>query len=199
MSSDRSVPYSPLSLPYLVAPDNLLLEYGSLGSHHFYRLLDFETETTMALMKLVPETVHTHNYLTIKKINVVKIRRGYGSFLYKTAIMNSDIPVLSDKTQTLPGSVNVWQGLHSNWHSQKKEIKILNSRNGQIIPFSPTIPTYEIWGYDEEILAEIKEDDDMLESMYEYNDISKMLFDFLSTHLVNIRDKKHIRLIGAKI
>lgn len=197
-NSDQAVAYQRLRIPYLRIPEQLLLEKGTQNGTLFYRLVDFDTEETIALIKLRPEQVHTHDYMTINKVGALIKGKGYGFILYKAAILDSPLPLLSDSKLTMPGSINVWEKLHTHWKSSRKTISVLNTRTGRIAPYSQKLPRHEIWGYDEDLLGLIEEDIDNLDSALEYEDISTELYDYLRNNLGKLSDRKHIRFIGGR-
>lgn len=190
-TSDSGIDYTRISLDNQDLPEGYILEVGENDTVQFFRVLEFESEDTIGLLKLQM----INGYWTIKKVGCTVKRMGIATLLYRTAI-KSNTGVLSDASNTLPGSYNIWKNLVL---MDDISISIIDLNDGSSKEYIDTILDVEIWGYDQEVVEMFRDDEDVLESMYEYKSVSQELHHFLLENKDTLSDKRHIRLLATRL
>lgn len=196
---DAHVVYT-ISNPRLKSPEGVFLETGKFETSTFYRLQDFESETTQALLIARDTEYNGRLYHELSMVEVSNRRRGYCSFLYKYAITESDLPIISDKLQTLPGSVSVWKKLRFKWRQSKYEIGYIDLKADRIHVWNKNTQEHLIWGMPGNMLSDFEEfgDEDLYYDMLKGGDISQRHYDFLVQNKDYLKDRGHIRLYVGK-
>ena len=139
-------------------------------------------------------------YCEISNVEVLTRRKGYCSFLYKIVITTSDIPIISDNLNTLPGSFNIWKYLRFSWKPKNYQIGYINLSYNRIYKWSGKTPDHHICGMQTILLNDYQEleNDDIFDEMLEMDDLSKDHYLFLSKYKKYLKDRDYIRLLVTR-
>lgn len=139
-----------------IGDDNFILKSASGILNHknvvIYILSD-NTEKHLSIIRLEEIIIGGKTYNQINKSFSLEMGKGYGSYLYKCIFKIHPINIISDVTNTLPGSFNLWKRLIINNKHEIFNFDILNNRSKLI---KSTDNDFLIWGVDESYLEAIE-------------------------------------------
>lgn len=164
------------------------------------KLIDDNTDELLSLMRLVPYNVNGDEYYKVDKVKAFVRGQSNGIHLYKYCIYELDKPLISDKIQTLPGSVTLWKKMKDQSLDENFGIYVLNENTGRKVLFKrPYVFTdYEVWGWDRDFIPFFRKNPEFIKDAYQDGDISKLQLEYLKSEPRKIKDRSHIKLIAQR-
>lgn len=185
-------------IEYKDLDSNLKLMFSEDSKYKYFRLDNLEGQK-LSLIRLKPIEINNKKFYTIDKSKSFIQGKGYAIYLYEYVFVNMVLPVISDKTQTKPGSSNLWKKFLKRQKEKNYEIFVFNTTTNKISPYSTrNFNDYRIWGWFEDFTDMAKQDPKFLDDALKYNDISKELYTFLNSNIKKVKDRSNILLFAQQ-
>ncbi|MBK6544296.1 MAG: hypothetical protein IPG12_03305 [Saprospiraceae bacterium] len=182
------------SIPNPIQGSQLLISYSFPKKHVYIKLVD-NSDILCGVIRLQELKINTKNYYIVERAftNHFYRRQGVIIHLYKY-VLKLGYSLMSDGTQTNPGSMNLWKNANTLFNSKKVyiiNIKTLSKRRYL------RQPDHKIWGKetnDDYDLLEMHEKKYALENLYENGIITKEQQIFYNTYIDQLEDRYNIRI-----
>ncbi len=180
-------------------PESLVIKEYKEPSSIYYILTDLVNDYILSIMRLKKINLNNELYYKIDKSKSFIERQGYATVLYEYAFCHCNLPIISDKIQTKPGSSDLWKKFQKKQEQSNYEILVLNvETNHKGLFTTRDYSDYRVWGWDMDFIALIEDTPDLLYDALDQKDISKELFLFINNNPNRIRNRENILLIGRK-
>ncbi|HNW74276.1 MAG TPA: hypothetical protein PKN44_11670 [Bacteroidales bacterium] len=183
----------------LELPVDLSIQKARRPHYLYLKLKKAGTNDDLSLLRLKKIVIHNDTYYSVDKSNSFIKGKGYAQYLYEYSFIYLKYPVISDKTQTMPGSAKLWKKFHENQNSKHYTLYIINENTYTISPYiNRNFNDYDIWGWHPDFINLLRTYPEMLEDGLKDGDLSEELYHYLNDGWNKVKDRAHIRLIGRK-
>lgn len=180
-------------------PKKYCITYSNDPNYIYFRLEVRRTGEHLSLVRLRLEVVNLQEYYKVDKSHSFIKRKGYAVPLYEYCFLYLDHPVISDYTQTMPGSSNLWKKMYRRRKNKNYEILVLNTKTNQLKLYTKrNYKDYDIWGWDQYLIDFTKTDDTLIDLMYHNKELSDLQFGYLKLWIKKLKDREHILLVGRQ-
>lgn len=182
------------SAPNPIQDSLLWISYVISNKLVYIKLVD-SSDILCGVIRLKELKLNTKNYFIVDRAftNHFYRRQGVIIHLYKYVI-ELGYPLMSDGTQTIPGSMNLWKNAYTLFNANKIfiiNVKTLSKRQYLMQPDN------KIWGKednDDFDLLEVHEKQYALEDLYNNSVITKDQQIYFNANLNQLKDRQDIRI-----